>query len=241
MDSLLGTIVFSQARETEKSFFDGLADRSAGPIPSGLGWPKVPIGIRRLLKNSGYVNEHSDSHSRSCRRARRNPWARSAHLIQHYVTANSGTAPTGGSFTYDSAAATNPFSNFTVNWTTITFDLTAQANQGPFNSGTSCVPSGAAGSFAVLQGLTSCGTPTWMLISSSTGTTLSFQVTGSGSSGNQLIGSGLGTTNQLLQGNFATTTAGTSTPEPNNVFTLGLGLAVMALALSHRRQRTFKQ
>jgi len=51
-----------------------------------------------------------------------------------HFTATSGVAPTAGSFAYDGSSTTNPFSNFTVVWQSITFDFTQVANTVEVNS-----------------------------------------------------------------------------------------------------------
>src|SRR5665213_2302814 len=69
-----------------------------------------------------------------------------------------GTLPTQGSFTYDSVVPS--FSNFTVTWNGVLFDLTASANAPMLNPpDPSCLggATGAAATFALLSG--DCDSP----------------------------------------------------------------------------------
>jgi hypothetical protein len=71
--------------------------------------------------------------------------------------ATTGVAPTSGSFTYDAAAALgSQFTNFQVNWASVSFDLTVGANAPVFN-GTECGSSPtSATTFAMLNGIPQC-------------------------------------------------------------------------------------
>jgi hypothetical protein len=75
-------------------------------------------------------------------------------------TTSSGTAPTSGSFTYDST--TSLFSNFVVAWDIYNFDLTAAANA-PATGGTAiagCTDSNGATTFQLLSH--QCGADGWV-------------------------------------------------------------------------------
>jgi hypothetical protein len=84
------------------------------------------------------------------------PAAHADTLTTYNITFTGGSPnPTMGSFKYDS---TNPqFSNFTVIWDGITFDLTSSANS-PTSFGTQCngLGSGANASFGFLSGSKAC-------------------------------------------------------------------------------------
>ncbi len=72
-------------------------------------------------------------------------------------TTTAGTAPTSGSFAYDSASAT--FSGFHVAWDGFDFDLTDSAN-GPVTGGNAgCAGSGGATAFLLLSH--QCGADRW--------------------------------------------------------------------------------
>jgi len=76
---------------------------------------------------------------------------------------NNGTppAPTAGSFTYDSTTQT--FSDFTVNWDGQMFDLTGGANNPDISGTVPCLDgkTGAAASFALLDGACNPPDPTF--------------------------------------------------------------------------------
>jgi hypothetical protein len=84
------------------------------------------------------------------------PAAHTGTKTTYNITFTGGSPnPTMGSFTYDS---TNPqFSNFTVLWDGITFDLTSSANSPTFcDPGCKEVESGAKYAFRFLSGPTRC-------------------------------------------------------------------------------------
>ncbi len=103
-------------------------------------------------------------------------------------TATEGMAPEAGSFTYD--AATELFSNFTVNWGGEIFDLTASANAPSIVGTVACVHglSGAAATFTLLNG--KCGANTWGLPATApldSGDTLGFGAIGATATSNLTI------------------------------------------------------
>ncbi len=83
-------------------------------------------------------------------------------VLYNLTFTGTGTVPISGSFLYDAAAATNPFSNFVVNLTPqISLDLTASANAPTtFNCNPSPLPAPGHDTFAALfSGTTPCGGP----------------------------------------------------------------------------------
>ncbi len=102
----------------------------------------------------------------------------------NFTTNPGGVAPTSGSFMYDSSAA-DPFSDFTVIWDGLTFDLTSAANTGEQFFGTGCgtFPS-AASVFTFLSGQNVCTGPAAIVwaaeaVNSTSNTSFSFFDTGS--------------------------------------------------------------
>ena len=82
----------------------------------------------------------------------------SANPITYVINfSGSGLLPTTGSFSYDSALAVNPFTNFQITWNGINFDLTSSANA----PNGAVIPCGntPASLFNVLNG--GCGTAAW--------------------------------------------------------------------------------
>jgi hypothetical protein len=69
-------------------------------------------------------------------------------------------APTSGSFDYDPSLATDPFSNFVVEWDGLTFDLTSSANDPSILNAPTCI-NGATGAAATFQLLTECPSDLW--------------------------------------------------------------------------------
>ena len=162
-------------------------------------------------------------------------------------TANYGTAPTSGSFTYNTTA--NSFTSFLVNWDGLAFNMTAQANS-PSTLGVSQVPCIASysGAQASYMAFTSCvgsyggleydalggggdgfmsfffadqggfGTPIFQL-----------DITGNGEGLNPVTAGGFLTTNQGENGG-----GGSGTPEPGTWSLLAAGLAALAW-LARRR------
>jgi len=77
-------------------------------------------------------------------------------------TVTRGVAPDAGMFTYD--ATTHLFSNFTVNWSGLVFDLTSGANAATITGTPTCLNglTGPAATFALLDG--TCSTTwTWLV------------------------------------------------------------------------------
>jgi len=74
-----------------------------------------------------------------------------------HFNATSGTAPTSGSFTYDSV--TEEFSNFLVEWEGRSFDLTSAANNPHMFRAPACLAgkTGPAATFKALRGCSAIG------------------------------------------------------------------------------------
>ena len=136
----------------------------------------------------------------------------------------SGTAPISGSFGWNGTT----FTDFTVDWLGVTFDLTSSANAP--NVGGSCTSS-AATTFEFLStgkcGAVTLTTLAWEGIENTTGPTQVFDLNGiDGSSDSVVIladGPGPVDTNQSAIGTFSIT----AVPEPNSAVMILIGVAVL--------------
>ncbi len=160
-------------------------------------------------------------------------WAAATTYDINFTLTSGTPAPTAGSFTYDPAVG---FSNFTVDWNGLTFDLTAAANTILVDSfvGTGCDSESSTPQYAFLvltKDLTGCSpTYTWAAGGSSGGgLTFVFGVSdGPGSDTFRTTDPYPPDGGLFVEGDWSLTEVQASTPEPTSLaltFLAGLALA----------------
>lgn len=88
-----------------------------------------------------------------------------------FTETSGGTAPTSGSFLYDSATET--FSSFIIEWNARSFDLTSSANSPAVSGPCNTAAANSADFFTYLAGATPCASRVWN--ASEVATTFSFR------------------------------------------------------------------
>ncbi len=157
-------------------------------------------------------------------------WAAATTYDINFSLLDEAPAPTAGSFTYDPAVG---FSNFTVDWNGLTFDLTGAANT-IFVAGTGCDSESSTPQYAFLlltKALTGCS-PTYLWAGDGSnvgGLTFTFRVTaGEGFDRIRTTDPYPPDGGLIVDGDWSLTEVQTSTPEPTSLaltFLAGLALA----------------
>ena len=137
--------------------------------------------------------------------------------------------PTSGSFTYDSALASDPFSNFTVVWNGETLTLTNSANAPSINipGGAACI-NGTTGGAAAFLLLTNCPDAEWWVGEATGGTSTDFFFVEPAPGGTWLVAFGTDTAN----GTYYSASGGgfslqQEAPEPATAVVSLIGLSLL--------------
>ena len=147
-------------------------------------------------------------------------------------TSNNGISPTG-QFTYDSALASNPFTNFSVTAAGNVFTFTSLYNGSTQNAGAGCPnPGSPTATFLYLSG--GCGVRTWSYVTSQSASNYVFDLDVQGNLPNSVF---MGVATDLTSQSAYTIPISSATPEPSSVLFMLSGLAVLAGAGRWRHAR----